>query len=338
MMLFRFRSSLMIILGLSVVPGLSHAGGSTVCLVADPVWMAGHTATEEALDAGVDAMATTVGQQATLTTENILSAVKVLTSQRSSNGERESLTEKQVTEALASTYVSLSASEQLLAAYDSYGPQGQAVGSCETVTQIKRVQDSFDDFTSRASEIIMNGDIDARPGGVVSVEDALSRRAAIDDPRASSVLALFDDSASPAVVDAFMNNVIGLPVRKESVADAPVASALQLLEARESEALRSPAMASLAAVRAMREDHGHFGAGAGALSVDESLSWLIARYGGGDGHAEWSAALVTKSEAGLVKEIARLRSISLTLQQQRTRADERMQAIMATELAVEIRK
>ena len=71
------------------------------------------------------------------------------------------------------------------------------------------------------------------------------------------------------------------------------------------------------------------------LSYMEAMDSLIARYGGGENYEEWSAALVTKSETGLLKEIARLRALSLQLQTFRDESSDRRQAMIGALLAGE---
>ena len=61
----------------------------------------------------------------------------------------------------------------------------------------------------------------------------------------------------------------------------------------------------------------------------------MAVHPGGDGFEAWSAGLAGQSEHGLLVELARLRSISLTLRQTQTEQQARLAALFATMVAVQ---
>lgn len=336
----KFRALIAVGMLLSI-PQVVSAGGA-VCLVADPIWRAGHTSSQTTITTGIDAMVATFAANSTLTTQQIVSAIKVLAQQTSAGANTEAVGSQQAMKAAAETYVEQRMAEELLEAHNTYGPPGQAVGSCDFVRDIEVMNTALDAVEERASEIVMSGGLDTRPGSTIDLDTALSRRsyvASTDFDNVVSAVAFVDPGTSAAVKDTFMNNVIGMPVEKPTDLDG-VEDSIQFMRARQAEALRSPAIASLASVRAYYEAPGHFGGGglSGAVnrSLDETVDWLVDRYGGGDEYEQWMAELVTKSETGLLKELARLRAINLALTTERNQSSDRQQAVLATLLATEV--
>jgi hypothetical protein len=191
----------------------------------------------------------------------------------------------------------------------------------------------MESMSERASEVMSGGAIDAAPGSAVSPLQAASRRLSSDSPEAVSAVAFFDPDTTSAQRDAYMNNVIGMPFNRPDGIDG-VEDEITFMQARRWEAMRSPAIASLA-VRASAEAGSHFGAGGDSMSYLGSIDFLIEQFGGGPDYEEWSASLVTKSEAGILKEIARLRAINLMISQYRQESQDRQLAVIASLLAGE---
>lgn len=328
-------------LGLVMNANTASAGGP-VCLVADPIWQTGHTAAQATLTGGVDAMVATFAANSTLTTQQIVSAIRVLAKQSSTGANTEALGAEQALKAASTSYVEQRSAEQIVEAYNTYGPPGQPVNSCVFVQEMEVLNTAFDAVEERASEIINAGGLDMRPGSTLDLDAALSRRALIADlnfDEAVSAVAFFDPDTEAAIKDTFMNNLSGLPLEKPDSLDS-AADSVQFMRARQSEALRSPALAGLAAVRAFHEAPGHFGGGglpsAVNRSMDENIDWLAARFGGGPEYEQWMAELATKSPVGIMKEIARIRAINLSLVSERNESSDRQQAIIATLLATEM--
>lgn len=300
-----------------------------MCSVADPVWRSGHEEAETNLVEGVERLSRTVGEESAETLDEVLSAIRVATRQESANGSREAEFQAAVMAAVAQVHMQVSAAEAVRAAHHTYGPMGQAVGGCEAVEWIARVTDALSSVPDGAAEILASGAIDVVPGSGVSPLEAAGMRLATDTPEAVSAVAFLDPDTVAEDRDAFMRNVIGLPPQlPESMASE--SDHLMMMEARRQQAIRSPAIVSLAAVRASHE------AGEGELTSRRSLEEIVGRYGGGPEYEEWSAALVTKSETGLVKEIARLRSLSLALENARQGSGDRRQAVIGALLAAEV--
>lgn len=333
-----YTKSLVLTVGLmtAFAPVSVHAGG-VVCAVVDPVWIAGHNAARTAMTTAVNTMAASVAAQSAITNEQLISALRVSTQQRSVNAERETTSRAATSEAVAQVYVEQQMAEQIRQAYETYGPQGQAVGSCEGIAEIASVNEAMTSRTERAQEILASGAIDTMPGSGTTPLQAAGRRLAFDTPEAVSAVAFFDQDTSPAMRDAYMNNLIGLPPSQPLDMDS-VDGQLTFMQARRVEAIRSPAMVSLAVVRSSTEQSGHFDmdeTGGEFLSFMEAMDFLIGRYGGGDEYEEYQASLVTKSETGIAKELARLEGIILMLQGERDEMSDRRQAMLGALLAGE---
>lgn len=309
--------------------------GGAVCLVTDPVWRTGHEAAQSTISEGVDQMARTFADQSLLTHEALISALRVHTRQLSLNGERGAVASTESAEAAANVYVEQRAAEQVREAHETYGPQGQMVGGCALIEDLQLADDAMESRMDRAADVLSGDAIDTMPGQAVPPLEAAARRLARDTDAAVSAAAFFGPDTESADRDAFMNNVIGLPFPLPSGIDG-VEDELAFMQARRWEAMRSPAIVSLAAVRAAAEEGSHFGAGAEAdetMSYLGALDWYVGQFGGGPAYEEWAASLVTKSETGLQKELARLRAISLVLSRYRQESQERQLAVIATLLA-----
>jgi len=308
-----------------LIPFSAQAGGVT-CSVTDPIWRSGHNSAQAALISAVDASAAQITTERMLTNEQLISAIRVATRQSSVNVEREANARASTAEAVSQAYIEQRTAEQIRQAHATYGPQGQMVGACDMIASLGQAEAALASRAERAGEVMSSDAIDVQPGNATTPLQAAARRLQFDAPEAVSAAAFFDRSTSSAMRDAYMNNLIGLPFARPESMDS-TSDQRQFMRVRRWEALRSPAIASLAAVRAASE------AGSGSMSYMEALDYYINQFGGGDGYEEWSAALVTKSEPGLLKEIARLRAINLTLTKYRQEGADRRQAIIASLLA-----
>lgn len=306
--------------------GHAQAGG-VVCTVVDSIWRSGHSSAQTTIRTAVDEMAATFASESQETHRQLISAISVATRQRSVSGEREVNATRQHAEAAANVYVEQRAAEEIRRAHATYGTQGQMVGGCDMIADLAAASQSLRGRNDRTGTILSSGSIDAAPGMAVTPLQAAARRLAFDTDAAVSAATFFDSATSSSDRDAFMNNVIGLPyVRPDGINQ--VEDELLFMQARRWEAIRSPAIVSLASLRAAIER--------GDTSSDgyiAALDFYIRQFGGGPAYDQWSAALVTKSEVGLMKEIARLRAISLELSGHRQSSQDRQLAVIATLLA-----
>lgn len=320
-----------------------NAGGS-FCSVADPVWRAGHSRTQTTLRTAVDQMSATVARENETTASLVVSAIRVLTSQRARTDSQIAVSDRKATEAGASAITANMTRLAVVKAEETYGPMGQAPDACEVAQRLGKLSETMSAQQAAARDILVSPNIDVRAGGVVDLGEAVNRRLDTASPETVNVaLSLLNPSASDEVIDAFINNLTGMPLRKVAIGAGGVAAGSGNLEdyhqnllAQRVEALRSPALYSLGIIRGANQsaDHASVGGAAGG-TLDEQLQWLVDRYGGGDEYLEWSAKLATKSEVGIVKEIARLRSIQMALQRMNSDSDGRMTVMMATLIAQE---
>lgn len=323
--MFVTRRSLPLIGAWLMAPQVALAGG-VACVVTDPVWQAGHSSAQTSISTAVDTMASTFATQSALTHEKLISAIRTHTRQRSLSGEQTAMAQTANAEAAANVYVEQRAAEMTRNAYDTYGPQGQMVGGCEMIASLQLAEDAMRGRDERAAEVAEGDAIDAAPGQATAPLVAAARRLASDGPEAVSAVSFFDGATSAAAKDAFMNNLIGLPfVRPDGIDGAE--DEISFMQTRRWEAMRSPAIASLTSVRAASD------AAEGSQSYLDALDWYVGQYGGGPDYEEWSASLVTKSEVGLLKEIARLRAINLELSSYRQDSQDRQLAVISTLLA-----
>lgn len=317
--------------GIAGFMGASAAfAGGAVCLVTDPVWTAGHSAAQTTLSTGIDTMASTFAQQSLLTQQQLISALRVHTRQTSLNAEREAIADAASIEAAANVYVEQRSAELTRQAYETYGQQGQMVGGCGLITDLQLADEAMRARMDRVGVVLTSGGIDAVPGAAVAPLEAAGRRIAQDSPEAVSAVSFFAPDTSAADRDAYMNNLIGMPFYvPEGIGG--VDDEITFMQARRWEAMRSPAIVSLAAVRAAAEPTGH--GGEGTMGYTEALDWYVEQFGGGAAYEQWSASLVTLSEVGLRKEIARLRAINLQLATYRQESQDRELAVLSTLLA-----
>ena len=323
--------------------GPAWAGGP-VCSVIDPIWETEHERAEAALVAGVDGMAAEITAQNTITTEEVVSAVRILTQQRGYTDNQIALSDSRANEAGASAITANATRLAIQRAEETYGPLGQAPDACDVAERMAELTESVAASAAFAQGMVTDAAIDARPGGVVDLDEAVRRRLATASPETVDVTrSLLDPSASEEVQVAFVNNLAGMPLEKVPVGEGGVAAGradlaeyMGNVRAERVEAMRSAALYSLGMIQAAGAEVGHAGdAGGEDASLDAHLQWLVDRYGGGADHETWSAELATKTEGGIAKEIARLRSISMMLRRMGSEGDERMTVLLATMIAQE---
>ena len=85
------------------VAGPAAWAGGAVCLVADPIWEAGHASAQGTMSAAVDTMASTFAEQSLLTHQALISAIRVHTRQTSLNAERDAVATTSNAEAAATS-------------------------------------------------------------------------------------------------------------------------------------------------------------------------------------------------------------------------------------------
>ncbi|WP_273794853.1 hypothetical protein [Brucella intermedia] len=317
------------------------AGGS-VCSVLDPTWRNQHSSTQNAIKTAIDEYSAAVAAENQLTANHILSSLRIMTAQRATVDNQIAATDLKANEANASA-VSANMSRLAVAkAYETYGEAGQPPDSCVVVEKLSDFSQAIATADAAARAFATDDGIDTRPGGTPNVDESIKRRIALASAETLNVRkSLLDPKASEGTVKAFINNLTGLPLQKFALGEGGVsgqagtaAQAQQNLVAARLEAYRSPALHSLGYIRSARTNgaSSHTSASQG---VKEHLDWIVARYGGGAEYERWAAAMVTKSEPGILKEIARIRQLAMSVRQMREESTERMTVIVGTMVAGE---
>jgi hypothetical protein len=313
-------------LTLTAAPALAQS-----CFVADPIWISGHNSATATLTTRVAAMGTNVATQRSLTLEMLLSAMKVQVAQTSTNGEREVNLTSNTQQAVAATLSQVAQRQALVDAREQYGiDTGQGVNACGSIDLMNSTSRAMGNVAMTGREGYRN--LDVAPGKNVPIQEASRDRLAAPTKTDSAVF--FDPAASDDDRKKVIEAMAGLPMPKPTAAMAGADADLMMLKARRVEALRSPALISLSAVRAMSSTDDHQ-IGTSAASPLAQLEALIAQYGGGPQYEAWSAGLAGQSEHGLLIELTRMRSMSLALRQQLIEQQARTAAVLGTMLATQ---
>lgn len=331
-----------LLLGLlgTAIPAL--AGGGAVCSVFDPSWTRQHDATKVSIERAIDGYSQTMARENQTTAEAILSAISVMTAQRAATDNQIATTDLKASEANASAVSANMARLAVADAYETYGAAGQPPDNCVVVAKLSDFSQAIVAAEASARAFVTDAGIDARPGGTPDVGESIQRRIASANEVTLNVRkSLLDPNTSEEDAQAFINNLTGLPMQKVSLGAGGVsaqagsaAQAQQNLMASRLEAFRSPALHSLGYVRAMRTN-GASGHAASAEGVKEHLDWIVGRYGGGAEYERWAAEMVTKSEPGIMKEVARIRSLAMQVREMREASTQRMSVIVGTMVAGE---
>ena len=341
--------------GLLIAGGLSGVAPSAraeICtyVVIDPLWKGYMTTIGKYLDTAFDTNRAAVITAMTVGFGRLTSAVRVDTSQSSLNGGQTATAIAQGQQAYADAVSQQMIAEQILRAQNDYGPSGQSVNACASAIRLSAAARSFDAIPTRAAAILRG--VHAAPGSAITGQQAVASR--LQRHRASScspseaqaglcgaagarpsadVLAatLLDPDADPATVQALIDNIAGDPLTKPTAAAVQTPEgAIRMAVAVRAEALRSPALVSLAAIRAQYAPDA-----AGGVSAARALDDILATYGGGVGYEAWSAELATKQSHGLLQELNKLSALQLKIRSLRSDSNARVSVTWAALLAAE---
>ncbi|MGN8096810.1 hypothetical protein [Methylobacterium sp. 22177] len=315
----------------AALAALSVPAQAQICPVADPIWIEGHVSATAALNGQVTALGTAVSAARALTAEMVLSAIKVNVSQIATNGERETNVASGTHQAVAGTLAGVFQGEAMVEAKEQYGIEtGQGVNACGSVSLLQDTNEALANITFNGRGLYRN--LDVSPGKVTPLPEATRDR--LDHADRMNAAVLLDPAANDQDRASVIEAMAGLPMPKPTSQMPGSEADLMMLRARRVEALRSPALVSLSAVRAAALGAGH-GFGMAAQSPLKQLDALIAQYGGGPAFETWSAGLAGQSEHGLLIELGRLRSITLTLRQALVEQQARTTAVLGTMLAAQ---
>jgi hypothetical protein len=325
----------------AAVPTPTFAG-SAACAVVDSLWRSGHSSAQSAIQAAVDDYSATVTAQNLLTYNQIMSAIRVMTSQQAATDHQIAATDLKANEANANAISANMTRLAVAKAYETYGDAGQPPDACDVAQQLSDLNQAIENSGSEANSFVSSEEIDVRPGGTPVLDTIIKARLSTASETTLDVAkSLLDPDASDAEVAAFVNNLTGLPLQKISVGGGGVAAqagtagaAVQNMLASRMEAYRSPALYSLGYIRAIRGN----GSGAHAAAsegVSAHLDWIKARYGGGTEYEAWAAKMATKSEPGILKEVARIRSLAMAVRKLREESVSRMTVLVGGMVAQE---
>ena len=266
----------------------TFAAGGAVCAVFDPTWRNQHSRTEAAIRQAINSYSSAVADENRQTAEDVLVAIGVMTAQRAATDNQIATTDLKANEANATAVSANMARLAVADAYETYGEAGQPPDNCVMVEKLSDFAQAVTANDAAARAFVTDEGIDARPGGAPNVDESIKRRIASASEVTLNVRrSLLDPSASEEDVQAFVNNLTGLPLQKASLGEGGVsaqsgsgAQSHQNLLASRLEAFRSPALHSLGYIRAAQTNaaSGHTPSGQG---VREHLDWIVSRYGPG---------------------------------------------------------
>lgn len=289
------------------------------CTVNNPPWVMAH-----------DQMEASIIRVRTMSVEDAIAAIKVKVAQVSASGSQEQEMIRSAQEAQAATVTEQMRREEVVRAKEQFSYEtGQGVNACAAIQQAAGITQASTNLSSTAKRTFDG--LDVKPGTTAPLEQQVQVR--LNPMSTDGGVLLRDGGSTEDQRQAVIQQLAGLSLEKPDVRKAGTAAGdFELVKARRLEALRSPAMASLAAVAAMSSTSGE-GFGGSNQSLEAQLDRILDQYGGGPKFQEWSAQLASQSERGLITELARLRGMSLALEQVTNDQQARISAVMATLLA-----
>lgn len=343
------------LLAASAIP--AAAGGGFCPVAPDASWKAVHQSTTLELQAAFDVDKNLILNQFTLAYQRIMSAVKVDTSQENIDGQKVSQAIKKSDEALADVMTQTDVNNEISKAHADFGPDGQSVDACGSSAMIDDVSTALSVYKTSAREYATPDRVYAAAGSTITptqaIADSLKKhrdkycsaseaQAGLCDGAGGEagadvdILTLFTGRSDEAK-DALVNNLVGLPLPKPTAQEAATPrGSLMMVDAMRAEAVRSPALVSLAVVRAMgNRGGGSILGGDTETSFNGALDKIMDLYGGGSGYAAWHTELATKNERGLLQELNKLRALSIKMRTYRSESNTRIAAVMAAVLAAE---
>lgn len=313
------RKIFSVFIGAAALVGVSQPASAKWCWIDNPPWMQAH-----------DRMEASIVEVRTKSVEDVIGAIKVKVKQVSASGQQEQEMIRKSQEAHAATVTEQMRRDEIVRAKEQFSYEtGQGVNACAAIQQAAGITQAGTNLSSSAKRTYDG--LDIKPGSTTPLAQQVSVR--LNPMSTDGGILLRNGGSSEDQRQAVIQQMAGLSLEKPDVRQlGTVAGDFQMVKARRLEALRSPAMASLAAVAAMSSTTGE-GFGGGSQSLEAQLDLILDQYGGGPKFQQWSAQLAAQSERGLITELARLRGMSLALEQVTNDQQARMSAVMATLLA-----
>ena len=345
----KFNRITVAIVGLSFTASAAYAAcGGTEGIVVGQTQTLVQTIAQKMLDGAV-----AVVKQSILSTDRTLSAMKVVVKQESASSEKKMLAMRGAGEALATTYSSQKASEQVYDIYNRYRSQGFDPCGTSTLTKQLKVQEVK---AGQSAVQRVNTEVDAAPGRFADPAAVLQSRIAEHKqlfctqqekdaglcsavgqlPGGDSNGSLLFVDAQPTAVEtkaknAFINNLFGLPapaaayVGKENTPEAQAAMA----DKHRVDALNSIAMFSMKTIQADHEIDPSTG-----KSYAGVLKERVGMYFGSDASTKWAQSLAAQEQRGVLVDMVKMEGVALKLAQRRIMQNARIEGNMSGLLAL----
>ncbi|GBQ77282.1 hypothetical protein AA14337_0772 [Acetobacter malorum DSM 14337] len=347
-------------LAVCVSVGFSTPAHAWICTywVNDPVMSSTINGQATATSAKFDVELATSSTIITNIFNRLIAATKVQTAQRSADASRNSVGIQKAMQAYASAVNQQSVAEEMVQAQREFGAESRIASACNATVVLGDVTRAISSVPEQARNWISSDRIPSAPGGAILPRQAVERRlsghlqrycsqdevsaglcASVGARATADVDAntLFDPTSSQEDVEAYINNLAGDPLDKPTANEAKTpAGVLRLATAMRTEAMRSPALASLAVLRTQQA--GGSGAGLSSQSnvtVIQALDEIMQQYGGGPKYQQWDAEVSAADEYGVLRELVKLRALSMKLRSYQTQSMTRIGAMISALLAGE---
>lgn len=345
----KFKKITAATLGLSMAASVAYAAcGGTEAIVIGETQTLVQTIAQKMLDG-----ASSIIQQSIVSTDRTLSAMKVVVKQEASSSEKKMLAMRGAGEALATTYSSQKASEQVYDIFNRYRSQGFDPCNTSALTKQLKIQE-IKAGQSAAQRI--NTEIDAAPGRFGDPAAVLQNRIAEhkqlfctqqekDAGLCSSVgvlpggdsngSLLFADALPTATEtkakNAFINNLFGLPASASAYTgkgNTPEAQS-SVADKHRIDALNSIAMFSMKTIQADHEIDPATG-----KSYSSLLKERVGLYFGTPASTKWAQSLAAQEQRGVLIDMVKMEGIALKLAQRRIMQNARLEGNLSGLLAL----
>jgi hypothetical protein len=346
-----------------VLLAVSGAAVATGCpAVMDAVWQAAMVTAGTTISTGITGLVESVSSARVLNLERMQSALRVLTKQIETTSNKQSAVDlgaKQATSSVMTALYQRKAVFNTMMDFNSATAQG--FDPCGEVKRSQSVAVAIGEANNDMREKVLR-ELDTAPGRVVKdqgavvsqrLKDAAELYCTADEVKAGvcankSSLAGKDVDASHfftsfsnrsdegAAKSALLNNLYGVPYQAPPKEAANSVAGQAFFDAKRNEdAVRSVSQASMKAIQSWTESRG---TGPNASdSVLDTLSKKIGTYTGGENYKAWEVSKTSQSERGLLVEYAKMKAAELYMLNAEYQQAERIEANMATLLALQVR-
>lgn len=351
------------VLGWSITAGVVLASTSAVALIAAypiPSVVSGVTQSFAQLQGKITSeiivMSNTHPSMIDGTTDSINAAIKLATEQEAVGSQLIAENTIQTKQALAASYQAGQIQANIAKKLVDYGERGQGVTPCLVISENTVMDTAFRIAADNAKAKVE--DTDNAPGRLMpSKEAATNHRAAIHNkfcseeevaqgvqcagvselPAADQNSAILTTSKQPGSLAAeasiaYRQNLLGKPdvALPEAVGQSPAGQAYLMATNRKSALNSFPAM-SLAYVEAMNEVNPDLKDKEGnPMSANDALLETVGRYYGGKDSKEWQEKMIKQQPRGLLAEAARMEGLSLWMQFNKYKANQRLLGLTAS--------